>query len=139
MFSVFAALMLQGAAPGPLPLAANLSQEAHQEVAQKAPHPSEYGPPKSAMSDIKIDIKATGRYSYEATVWVEGKPIEMDLKHTFMPSVSVSRLLGLRYVLARMDSGAKYAPVIPFWMDNRYIMSGPNKVQAAPAALGWGY
>jgi hypothetical protein len=91
------------------------------------------------MSDIKIDIKAVGRYSYEATVWVEGAPIEFMSKSAFPPSISVSRLLGLRYVLARQGSGGRGALVIPFWMDNRYAMSGPNKVQANPAPLGWGF
>jgi hypothetical protein len=133
MVSVFIALALQVGLSGALPL-----QEG-QEGAKKT-HPSEFGPPKSVMSDIKIKIKAVGRYSYEATVYVEGTPIEFVSKAPLVPdSFSISRPLGLRYVLARRDSDARYVPSIPFWMDNRYIMSGPNKVQASPVPLGWGF
>jgi hypothetical protein len=134
MLGVFVALAVMGHQP----LSVMVAQEV-QEGAHRASQ-SECGPPKSAMSDIKIDIKTVGRFSYEVTVWIEGTPMQFEYGVARVTRINSARGLGLNFIWARqqMTQGG-YGHVMPPMLDNRYVMSGPNKVQANPAPLGFGY
>jgi hypothetical protein len=81
-----------------------------------------------------IDIKLVSDRVYSVTVVVKGEPLIIDMERG---RAVVFGSLGSFIFKARgsavPSASAKYAPFVPFWMDNSVIRSGPNKVQYSGA------
>lgn len=96
------------------------------------------GPPNSAMTEKKLDIKRLGDFVYGAIVVIEGTAVEYIYEHSHVIRFYKSGRNALGLKVFGPSPIPKYAPLTPFWMDTNSIRSGPNVVQRN-YSLGWGY
>jgi len=110
-------LLHQEPPPQP-PAVAQIVQKSQETAALgQGPQSSLVGPPKSLMSDAKIDFKKLVEHPYVGAVAIEGQAVSVDerLAANQLELLEVSLIWGRH---DRMDW--KSTGMVPFWTDNVY-------------------